>query len=127
MQSTSSHDNKTSLDSQQKSTHFYNVPNRGILRLSVISLTLNSPNEKISPCQLYLYLLFPIYSLLLSLSMWRGTTLQAQKSRIPFPTMSLLCFNLPNPFSRTVTLWLTQLLTEMSTRNFPGRSSAVDA
>jgi hypothetical protein len=29
-------------------------------------------------------------------------------------------FNLPNPSSRTVALWLTQRLAEMSTRNLPG-------
>jgi hypothetical protein len=29
-------------------------------------------------------------------------------------------FNLPNPFSRTVALGLTQPLTEVSTRNLPG-------
>jgi hypothetical protein len=30
-------------------------------------------------------------------------------------------FNLPNPSSRTIALGLTQPLTEMSTRNLPGR------
>jgi hypothetical protein len=30
------------------------------------------------------------------------------------------CFNWPNPSSRTMTLGLTQPLTEMSTRNIPG-------
>jgi hypothetical protein len=29
-------------------------------------------------------------------------------------------FNLPNPSSRTMALWSTQPLTEMSTRNLPG-------
>jgi hypothetical protein len=29
-------------------------------------------------------------------------------------------FNLPNPSSRTMALWTTQPLTEMSTRNLPG-------
>jgi hypothetical protein len=33
---------------------------------------------------------------------------------------SLAFFNLPNPASRTTALGLTQPLTEMSTRNFPG-------
>jgi hypothetical protein len=29
-------------------------------------------------------------------------------------------FNLPNPSSRTMALWLTQPLTEISIRNIPG-------
>jgi hypothetical protein len=33
---------------------------------------------------------------------------------------SLAFFNLPNPCSRTLVVVLTQPLTEMSTKNFPG-------
>jgi hypothetical protein len=46
--------------------------------------------------------------------------LQAGKSRVRFPMRSLDFFNWPNPSSRTMALWSTQLLTEMSTRNLPG-------
>jgi hypothetical protein len=51
-----------------------------------------------------------------------GTMLQAGKSRVRFPMRSLdFFFNLPNHSSRTIALKSTQPLTEMSTRNFPGR------
>jgi hypothetical protein len=46
--------------------------------------------------------------------------LQAGRSQVRFPIRSLDFFNLPNPSSRTMTLGLTQPLTEMSTRNLPG-------
>jgi hypothetical protein len=36
------------------------------------------------------------------------------------PMRSLDFFGLPNPFSRTMALGLTQPLTEMSTRSIPG-------
>jgi hypothetical protein len=44
--------------------------------------------------------------------------LQAVRSRVRVP-MRWIFFNLPNPFSRTMTLGSTQPLTEMSTRNLP--------
>jgi hypothetical protein len=46
--------------------------------------------------------------------------LQAGRSWGLLPMMSLGFFNLPNPSSRTITLGLTQPLTEMSIRNLPG-------
>jgi hypothetical protein len=46
--------------------------------------------------------------------------LQAGRSRIRFPMMSLDFFNWPNPSSRKMALGLTYPLTEMSTRNPPG-------
>jgi hypothetical protein len=47
--------------------------------------------------------------------------LQAGRSRVRFPTRSLIFFfNLPNPSSRTMAVGTTQSLTEMSTRNLPG-------
>jgi hypothetical protein len=46
--------------------------------------------------------------------------LQAGRSRDRFPMRPFVFFNLPNPSSRTMALGLTQPLTEMSTRNFPG-------
>jgi hypothetical protein len=49
-----------------------------------------------------------------------GTMLQAGRSRVRFPMRSLDFFNWPNPSSRTVSLGLTQPLTEMSIRNLPG-------
>jgi hypothetical protein len=46
--------------------------------------------------------------------------LQAGRSRFLFPMRSLDFFNWPNPSSRIPTLWSTQPLTEMSTRNLTG-------
>jgi hypothetical protein len=37
-----------------------------------------------------------------------------------FPDEAIEIFNWPNLSSRTIALWSTQLLTEMSTRNLPG-------
>jgi hypothetical protein len=48
-----------------------------------------------------------------------GTMLQAGRSRVRFPMMSLDSFNLRNPASRTMALGTTQPLTEISTRNLP--------
>jgi hypothetical protein len=48
-----------------------------------------------------------------------GTVLQAGRSPIRVPD-ELDFLNLPNPSSRTMALWSTQPLTEMSTRNLPG-------
>jgi hypothetical protein len=45
--------------------------------------------------------------------------LQAGRSRVRFP-MRWIFFNLPNPYSRTISLESTHPLTEMSTRNLPG-------
>jgi hypothetical protein len=45
-----------------------------------------------------------------------GTTPQAGTQQVRFPMRSLHFFNLPNPYSRTMALGLTQPLTEMSTR-----------
>jgi hypothetical protein len=42
--------------------------------------------------------------------------LQAERTRVPVP-MRWIFFNLPNPSGRTMTLGLTQSLTEMSTMN----------
>jgi hypothetical protein len=47
-----------------------------------------------------------------------GTVLQAGRSRVRFRMRSLDFFNLPNPFSSTMTLGSAQALTEMSTRIF---------
>jgi hypothetical protein len=44
--------------------------------------------------------------------------LQAGRSTVRVPD-EVHFFNLPNPSSRTMALGSTQLLTEMSTRNFP--------
>jgi hypothetical protein len=49
-----------------------------------------------------------------------GTNLQAERSRVRVSMRSLDFFKLPNPSSRTMALWLTHPLTEMSTRNIPG-------
>jgi hypothetical protein len=49
-----------------------------------------------------------------------GTLLEAGRSRVPFPIMSLDFFNWPNPSSCTMALGSTQPLTEMSTRNLSG-------
>jgi hypothetical protein len=46
--------------------------------------------------------------------------LQAGRSWVRFLMRSLDFFTLPNPTSRSMALGLTQPLTEMSTRNFPG-------
>jgi hypothetical protein len=46
--------------------------------------------------------------------------LQAGRSRIRVPMKSFNFFNLPNSSSRTMALWLTQPITEISTRNIPG-------
>jgi hypothetical protein len=51
----------------------------------------------------------------------RGAMLQIGRSRVRFPMRSLDFFNWSNPSSRTMALGSTQLLTEMSTRNLPGR------
>jgi hypothetical protein len=45
--------------------------------------------------------------------------LQAGRSPVRVPD-EVDFFNLPNPSSRTMALGLTQPLTEISTRNFPG-------
>jgi len=45
-----------------------------------------------------------------------GTALQAGRSRVRFPTVSLNFF-IDNPSGRTMALGLTQPLTEMSTRS----------
>jgi hypothetical protein len=45
--------------------------------------------------------------------------LQAGRSPVRIPD-EVDFFNLPNPSSRTMAQGLTQPLTEMSTRNFPG-------
>jgi hypothetical protein len=46
--------------------------------------------------------------------------LQDGRSRVSFPMRSLNFFNLHNRSGRTMALWSTQPLTEMSTRNLPG-------
>jgi hypothetical protein len=46
-----------------------------------------------------------------------GTMLKAGRTRIQVPMRSLvfiLFYNLPNPSGRTMTLWLTEPLTEMN-------------
>jgi len=48
-----------------------------------------------------------------------GTMLQAERSRVRFPMVSLEIFHWHNPSGRTMTLGLAQPLTEMSTRNIP--------
>jgi hypothetical protein len=48
-----------------------------------------------------------------------GTMLQAEKSRVRVQIRSIL-INLHNPSNSTLALGSTQLLTEMSNRNFPG-------
>jgi hypothetical protein len=55
---------------------------------------------------------------------WLRHFLQAERSRIQVPMGLLIFFSLPNPFSRTMALGLTQPLAEMSTRNLPMRLSA---
>jgi hypothetical protein len=45
---------------------------------------------------------------------------QAGRSRVQIRDEVSEIFNLPNPSSCTMALRLTQYLTEMSTRNFPG-------
>jgi hypothetical protein len=49
-----------------------------------------------------------------------GAMLQAGWSRVQVLMRSLDFFNRSNPSSRTMALWSTQPLTEMSTRNLPG-------
>jgi hypothetical protein len=49
-----------------------------------------------------------------------GTMLQAGRSPVRVPD-KVFFFNLRNPSSRTMALGSTQPLTEMNTRNFPGR------
>jgi hypothetical protein len=49
-----------------------------------------------------------------------GTMLQAGRSRDSIPDEVTEFFTRPNPSSRTMAPWSTQLLTEMSTRNLPG-------
>jgi hypothetical protein len=49
-----------------------------------------------------------------------GTMLQAGKLRVRVPMRWIFFFNLPNPSSRSMALWLTQPLTEIITRNFLG-------
>jgi hypothetical protein len=46
--------------------------------------------------------------------------LQVGRSRVQVPMRSLDFFNWPNPSSRTMALWSSQPLTEMSTRNILG-------
>jgi hypothetical protein len=46
--------------------------------------------------------------------------LQTGRSQFRFPLSSLKFLNLIDPSSRTVALWSTQPLTEMSTMNLPG-------
>jgi hypothetical protein len=48
-----------------------------------------------------------------------GAMLQAGRSQVRVPMNSLDFFNWPNPSSRTMALGSTQLLTDMSTWNFP--------
>jgi hypothetical protein len=48
-----------------------------------------------------------------------GIMLQARRLRVRIPDEVIRFFNLPNPFSRTMTLGSTQTLTEISTRNLP--------
>jgi hypothetical protein len=49
-----------------------------------------------------------------------STTLQVGKSRVRFPVKSFNIFNWLNRSSRTMALWSTQPVTELSTRNLPG-------
>jgi hypothetical protein len=49
---------------------------------------------------------------------WTGS--RGFRKNTYFPDEVIEIFNLPNPSSRTMTLWLTQPQTEMSTRNLPG-------
>jgi hypothetical protein len=46
--------------------------------------------------------------------------LQAERISGSIPDGFIGFLSWPNPSSRTVALWLTQPLTEMSTRNLPG-------
>jgi hypothetical protein len=55
-----------------------------------------------------------------------GTMLQSGSSLFE-SRMRWIFFNLPNPCSRTMALGSTQLLTEMSTRKFPGGKKAAGA
>ena len=48
-----------------------------------------------------------------------GTAIQALRSRVRFPMVSLGIFHWNNPSGRTMALGLNQPLTEMSTRNIP--------
>ena len=50
-----------------------------------------------------------------------GTALQAGRSRVRFPMVSLDFFFIDNPSGRTMALVSTQPLTEMSTRNVSWR------
>jgi hypothetical protein len=52
-----------------------------------------------------------------------GTMLQAGRSRVRFPRRSLI-FNWPHYSSRTMALWSTRPIIEMSTRNLPGVKSS---
>jgi hypothetical protein len=49
-----------------------------------------------------------------------GNMPQAGRKRVQVPMRSLDFFNWPNPSSRTMSLWSTKPLTEMSTRNILG-------
>jgi len=48
-----------------------------------------------------------------------GTAIQALRSRVRFPMVSLEIFHWNNPSGRTMALGLNQPLTEMGTRNIP--------
>jgi hypothetical protein len=52
--------------------------------------------------------------------------LKAGRLRVQIP-MPLALFNLRNPSNRTMTVELTQSLTEMSTRNLPGGKGQLSA
>jgi len=56
-----------------------------------------------------------------------GTALQAGRSRVRFPMVSLRCFPWHNPAGRTTAMGSTQPLTEMSIRNISWRVKAVGA
>jgi hypothetical protein len=49
-----------------------------------------------------------------------GTMLYAGRSRVQFPNEVIGFFTLPYHSSRTMTLWSTQPLTEMSTKSLSG-------
>jgi hypothetical protein len=55
-----------------------------------------------------------------------GTMIQSGRSRFRVP-MRWNFFNWPNPYSRTLALWSTQPLTEMSTRNLLGNKREAGA
>jgi hypothetical protein len=51
---------------------------------------------------------------------WLGHYATSLKVAGSIPDEVIGCFNWPNLSSRTMALWSTQSLTEMSTRNLPG-------